>query len=175
MKGINLVGALCFYSTAVTLPHRILYSRNIKTPVIIRISSRFALKVCFLVFIISNIVYRLGNDKMMQTIEWDVCGYYSYLPGFFYDDPAHLNNVDHINATYLNGGGYQAWKAPNGNYIYKYSCGQALMFLPAFACAHAAAKIFSYPVNGFSLRTRPQSILKVCLWHAWACGCSKKF
>ena len=86
----------------------------------------------------------------MQTITWDKFGYYLYLPAFFYDDPAKLNNFQHMLEIYNPGGGYAALKAPNGNYVMKYSCGMALMYLPGFAIGHFAAKIFGYPVDGLS-------------------------
>lgn len=88
---------------------------------------------------------------MKAIISWDVAGYYWYLPAFFYDDPGEMNNYDHLQQIYNPGGNYQALKAPKGNYIMKYSCGQALMYLPAFICGHVAANVFSYTVDGFSL------------------------
>ncbi|MFI5134446.1 MAG: hypothetical protein ACHQD9_01205 [Chitinophagales bacterium] len=88
---------------------------------------------------------------MMQTITWDKFGYYLYLPTFFYDDPGKVNNFQHLIHTYNPGGDYQAMKAPNGNFIMKYSSGMAVMYLPGFIVGHVAASLFNYPVDGMSL------------------------
>ena len=118
----------------------------------IRITSRQVFYFCVAVLICFNFIYRVASNRMMSTLTWDVFGYYLYLPAFFYDDPAILNNKDSLLSKYNpTGSFYQAWKVPNGNYVMKYSCGQAIMYLPAFAVAHVIAKEFNYPVDGMSL------------------------
>ena len=96
-----------------------------------KISSKHVLFICVSILIVFNAIYRLRDKAMMNTLSWDIFGYYLYLPAFFYDDPARLNNIDHLLQTYNPGSFYQAFKSPNGNYIMKYSCGQAMMYLPA--------------------------------------------
>ncbi len=105
---------------------------------------------CIAAYAVSNFYQQAICGRVMQTITWDKFGYYLYLPAFFYDDPARINHLDYLEKTYNTGGNYQAMKAPNGNYIMKYSCGQAIMYLPAFTCAHIAAIFLSYPVDGLS-------------------------
>src|ERR1043165_8008600 len=116
-----------------------------------KITSRQAWLFCIAVIIAFNFVYRVGSKRMMYTLTWDVFGYYLYLPAFFYDDPGKLHHIDTLLSKYNpTGSFYQAWKAPSGNYVMKYSCGQAIMYLPAFAIAHVIAKTFGYPVDGMS-------------------------
>jgi len=115
------------------------------------ISSRMVLWCWIIVVVLANLHYRLTGGRMMQTISWDKFGYYLYLPTFFYDDPAKLNQFQHLIHTYNPGGEYQAMKAPNGNYVMKYSSGMAIMYLPGFIAGHIAAKILNYPADGMSL------------------------
>ncbi|MEO5675806.1 MAG: glycosyltransferase family 39 protein [Chitinophagales bacterium] len=116
-----------------------------------KITSKQVLLFCICFLIASNFFYRVVGKRMMQTITWDVFGYYLYLPALFYDNLAQLNHVDSLLIKYNpTGSFYQAWKAPNGNYVMKYSCGQAVMYLPAFAVAHVSAKVFGYAVDGMS-------------------------
>jgi len=116
---------------------------------------------------VSNALYRFRDNRVTPILTWDVFGYYLYLPAFFYDDPAKLNNIDYMLQNYNPGGFYQAGKAPNGNYIMKYSCGQAIMYLPAFVCAHLVAKIFDYPADGLSFPYQAainfESLLVACI------------
>jgi hypothetical protein len=87
----------------------------------------------------------------MHNLTWDVFGYYSYLPAFFYDDPAKLTRLDSLVKLYNVAGGISGWKAPNGNYIFKYSCGQAILYLPAFISADIISRLFNFPRDGLSL------------------------
>src|SRR5436190_196876 len=114
-------------------------------------SSSLILWLWIIIIIASNIYFRVIGDRMMGNITWDKFGYYLYLPAFFYDDPARLNNFNHLVHSYNTGAEYQAMKAPNGNYVMKYSCGMAIMYLPGFLVGHAVAKIFNYPVDGMSM------------------------
>lgn len=117
-----------------------------------KVTSKQVLLFCICFLIASNFFFRVVEKRMMGTITWDIFGYYLYLPAFFYDDPGKLNNTDSLLTKYNpTGGFYQAFKIPNGNYVMKYSCGQAIMYLPAFAVAHVVAKNFGYVVDGMSL------------------------
>jgi hypothetical protein len=87
------------------------------------------------------------------TISWDVSGYYWYLPTLFiYKDLKQQKFNDSIIAKYHPlENSYQSAKNPkSGNYVMKYSCGQALMYSPFFFCAHALAPTLGYPADGFS-------------------------
>lgn len=87
------------------------------------------------------------------TISWDVSGYYSYLPAIFiYKDCKKLEWLPPIIEKYkptphIN----QAFEHESGNYVMKYSIGQAVMYLPAFIVAHTwASATGTYEADGFS-------------------------
>lgn len=88
------------------------------------------------------------------TISWDVSGYYYYLPAtFIYQDLEHLSFKDQILQQYRPTGDFQqGYQLPNGNFVLKYSCGQAILYAPFFFVAHAYASWSGqYPADGFSL------------------------
>lgn len=88
-----------------------------------------------------------------STISWDVTGYYYYLPAIFiYKDLKNLNFKDSITNKYRPTSSFeQAYKTDNGNYVFKYSCGQAFQYLPAFLLGHLITKYCTnYPADGFS-------------------------
>ena len=87
------------------------------------------------------------------TISWDVSGYYLYLPAIFiYHDLRQVQFFDTISQKYRMGPGMgQVSKhEKSGNYVLKYSSGQALQYLPWFTAAHLLAKPLGYPADGFS-------------------------
>ena len=103
------------------------------------------------------------NDKSNAVINWDVYGYYLYLPSFFYDDPGDLKNYDYIHNTYHPGGDSkdEAFIQPNtGKYVMNYSGGQAIIELPAFIAGHLWAKATGYKTDGFTL---PYQVA-ICFW-----------
>jgi hypothetical protein len=111
--------------------------------------------VCSLLIMYSPcLTQKWNNGGAGAVISWDVYGYYLYLPSFFYDDPGKLNNYDYIHTTYHPGGDTkdQAFIQPNtGKYVMNYSCGQAILELPAFAVGHLWAKWAGYKVDGFTM------------------------
>lgn len=93
------------------------------------------------------------NGAQLTLTTWDAFGYYMYLPSILiYDDYKELKWVQGIDDKYHLTGGhlYQAGKAPNDNYVYKYFGGVALMQLPFFTAAHLMAPSLGYPQDGFS-------------------------
>ncbi len=88
------------------------------------------------------------------TLSWDVSGYYMYLPAtFIYKDIKQYAFKDDILNKYSPTPDFQQgfFHEKSGNYVMKYSSGQALMFLPAFAVGHAYASLSSeYEADGFS-------------------------
>lgn len=85
-----------------------------------------------------------------KVIDQDVAFYYSYLPSvFYYNDISQSFLKDTINQT-IEKNYFGHSKMVNGNYIFKGTMGMAITYLPFFVCAHFYAKIFDYPVNGFS-------------------------
>ena len=90
--------------------------------------------------------------RPMQPISWDTFGYYLYLPAtFIYNDLWHLSFAEPMMQKYnLAGFFYAARIGPEGNYVMNYSLGTAILYFPFFFIGHMAAKVFSYPTDGFS-------------------------
>lgn len=97
------------------------------------------------------------NSPSYRIIAADGLGYYSYLPAnFIYHDTqlrfAWFDTV--FNRHYDN----HLFENPSDNFmvrygdrrINKYYPGQSLLQLPFFLAAHLAARLFHYPVDGFS-------------------------
>ena len=88
------------------------------------------------------------------VIDWDNFGYYMYLPAtFIYDDLKLKDNtwVEEAQRKYsLSSNYYQAHVIENGNHIVQYTAGMAFLYSPAFFAGHLAAKLTSYPADGFS-------------------------
>lgn len=119
--------------------------------------NKYSLIVCVLVTVVL-IQFRVNynsnpNSNELKVTTWDSFGYYSYLPSFFiYDDCKQLNWIPTIDSLYEVTGGklYQANKVENGNYVFKYLGGIALLETPLFLTGHLIAKNTSYPADGFS-------------------------
>lgn len=89
----------------------------------------------------------------VKVTTWDAFGYYMYLPAIFiYHDVEKLNWLEEADRKYAmtGGDGWQAQKADNGNYVFKYLGGVAIMQLPWFAVGHLWAKATGQPQDGFS-------------------------
>ncbi|MEZ4911456.1 MAG: glycosyltransferase family 39 protein [Saprospiraceae bacterium] len=86
------------------------------------------------------------------TLSWDSSGYYWYLPAvFIYHDLKQLTFSQDILQKYQPTPEFQqAYVHPSGNYVLKYSSGQAIMMFPGFISGHLAAKVLKYPQDGFS-------------------------
>jgi len=93
-----------------------------------------------------------GQPRLNITT-WDASGYYMYLPAIFiYHDATKLTWLGNVDKKYsvTGGNGWQAEKQPNGNYVYKYLGGVAIMELPFFLIGHFIALHSSYPADGYS-------------------------
>jgi hypothetical protein len=87
------------------------------------------------------------------TISWDVSGYYMYLPAIFiYKDLRECKFGPEIIEKYKPSPEFdQVFRHESGNVVMKYSIGQAVMYAPFFAIAHAWAVLSpAYPADGFS-------------------------
>ena len=109
---------------------------------------------CLIILATAFIYYpRWEQTKTEATLTWDASGYYMYLPAaLIYGDLKKLAFFPDIEQKYQPGPGMgQAFKhEASGNYVMKYSMGQAIQFLPWFAVAHIAAPVLGYPADGFS-------------------------
>lgn len=118
-------------------------------------NSRIALTICIVTLGFSTLFYypKWSKPETEATLSWDVSGYYFYLPALFiYGDLKELAFAPKILEQYVPTPNLQqAFQYHNGNYVMKYSSGQALMYLPFFMMAHMYASMdASYPADGFS-------------------------
>jgi hypothetical protein len=115
-----------------------------------------ALCFCYIVMICTSFIYypKWNQSRTEATISWDVSGYYMYLPALFiYKDIKHCSFKDSILTKYYPTPDFQqAFLHKNsGNYVMKYSSGQAITMLPFFIVAHTYCKLnHSFPADGFS-------------------------
>lgn len=101
------------------------------------------------------------------TLSWDSSGYYWYLPAIFiYKDIKKLGFSEAIIKKYNPSPDFQqAYEHPSGNYVLKYSSGQALVMSPGFFIGDFAAKILEFPRDGFSLPYQ----FSIFLWGLMIC------
>ena len=117
----------------------------------------FSLLACILVAFIL-IQYRvtysgIKSPNPIKITTWDALGYYMYLPAIFiYKDVKKLKWFPEIDKEYSVSGGwfYQAVKLKNGNYVFKYLGGVAIMQAPFFFIGHIVALNTDYKADGFS-------------------------
>ena len=96
--------------------------------------------------------WKLGRSE--ATISWDVSGYYLYLPAtFIYKDLKNLDFYNDVRDKYNFTPDFQQayLHRENGNYVMKYSMGQAIHLAPFFFCAHLyAINSEIYQADGYS-------------------------
>ncbi|MEZ5046963.1 MAG: hypothetical protein R2831_08220 [Chitinophagaceae bacterium] len=118
--------------------------------------SFIALSFCYALMLYTAFCFypRWKQTKTEATISWDVSGYYMYLPALFiYKDIKHCSFKDSILTTYAPTPDFQQafLHQASGNYVMKYSSGQAIMMLPYFLIAHSYCLLnSSFPADGFS-------------------------
>lgn len=117
--------------------------------------SRIALYFCLFTFILANGYYpKWQKTRTEATLSWDVSGYYMYLPAFFiYKDIKKCGFKDEMLKKYKMTPDFQQAfiHEESGNYVMKYSIGQAVLFSPFFFVAHAWASMDSnYAADGFT-------------------------
>jgi hypothetical protein len=119
-----------------------------------RLSRISLVLICFFIFSAGFLYYPKWKQTHTEaTISWDVSGYYFYLPScFIYRDLMQLGFKDSIlNKYHPTPELQQAFLHGSGNYVMKYSAGQAILFSPFFLVAHAVAGLSEqYPADGFS-------------------------
>ncbi len=118
--------------------------------------SFFSFWCCAALIVATAFVYypKWRQSGTEATISWDVSGYYLYLPAaFIHGDLKGLAFFPAIEEQYHPGPSMgQAFKHPeSGNFVMKYSMGQAIQMLPWFGLAHLIAPVLGYPADGFSL------------------------
>lgn len=118
------------------------------------IRSLFSCVVVSAALIICRFIYSdFGTGTPLNITTWDALGYYMYLPAtFIYNDATELKWLPAIEQKYKVQGGelYQAQRCKNGNYVFKYLGGVAILQAPFFFIAHYAATHSQYAPDGFS-------------------------
>ncbi len=116
------------------------------------------LACCIVALILFNYRIHYSDIKSPEPLKlttWDALGYYLYLPSIFiYHDVKEMAWFPEIDKKYaVSGGGriYQFTRyKKNGNYVFKYLGGVAIIETPFFFIGHGAAKILGYETDGFS-------------------------
>lgn len=119
------------------------------------IRSLFSCVVVSVALVICRFIYSdFGNGTHLNITTWDALGYYMYLPAtFIYHDATELKWLPAIEQKYKVQGGelYQAQRCKqNGNYVFKYLGGVAILQTPFFFLAHFIATHSRYAADGFS-------------------------
>ncbi len=103
------------------------------------------------------VVLNLGKYKKNRVINYDISGYYLYLPAqFVYHDIGILGFYERMDSIYIfteERGLYGIFPIPEtGRKLNKYTCGVALFELPGFFVAHTIAQLSAkHPADGYSL------------------------
>lgn len=89
-----------------------------------------------------------------NVLNWDVFGYYLYLPAAFIHQDIGLREtawLDSVMVQYEPSATlYQLVDGPEGSRVIKYSAGMAVLYAPFFLVAHVSASVLGYPADGFS-------------------------
>lgn len=114
-------------------------------------------KTSFWVFILLSIFilsYR-GANINEKEISWDVLGYYLYLPATFIQDDPLLNDITWIknvnDEKKLADTLYMISSNDEGEPMYFFLMGTAILYLPFFFLGHIIALFSGFPTDGFSL------------------------
>lgn len=111
----------------------------------------------FYVMISLVIIIIIGRILTLKTNElsWDVLGYYIHLPALFIYNDYGLNDIGWIHTLLdkyqFTGTLYQLSSGPEGNPIFFFLMGMAILYSPWFFIGHFLALVLGYPTDGFSL------------------------
>lgn len=124
--------------------------------------------ICAILAVVVRFNYHTNNSvNGYNATTWDALGYYIYLPStFIYQDVKQLDWFPAIDSTYNVSGGklYQASPKEDGNYVFKYLGGVAIMEAPFFAIGHFIASNSNYPADGFSAPYQYSIIWGAIFW-----------
>lgn len=79
--------------------------------------------------ILSFANFNIKKWKNFHTIDWDVIGYYDYLPASFIYHDFYMDFVK-TDAKYAEQHMFWPVPAPNGNLVNKYTMGMSIMYAP---------------------------------------------
>jgi hypothetical protein len=109
--------------------------------------STAAIALVVLVGLVLDLKLRLWEQKR-RVIEYDVHGYYGFLPALFILDDIRLAKSEyHMGDNY-----FWFWtnSTPDGKRFIKYPVGLAILYAPFFFAGHAIALATDAPATGFS-------------------------
>lgn len=94
------------------------------------------------------------SKRDVWSICWDTAGYYLYLPQLFIEGDVTLEHPEVPQKIFkeknLSGTFYQAYYNDKQLWVYKYSIGMAILFLPFFLIGHLIALVGGWPADGYS-------------------------
>ncbi len=110
-------------------------------------------KSIFILFFLCVFVF--NSSKRHTRLDWDVFGYYLYLPAQFIYDDIHLEKKEVwlnpiIEKYHTTEGFYQAYKGPKDKLVMKYTMGLSFVYAPFFFVADFMAMLFHFDRDGFS-------------------------
>ncbi|MBK8953982.1 MAG: hypothetical protein IPM34_00290 [Saprospiraceae bacterium] len=106
----------------------------------------FLLLTALLVF--SN--FNIARWNGLRVIDWDVVGFYAYLPATFIHHDYKLGFVKE-RPEYAAEKKFWPHTAPNGGMVIKPTMGLSLLYLPFFFLAHLHSQIADLEADGFSI------------------------
>lgn len=109
-----------------------------------------ALVIAFICLTVTEVHLNLTRHKSRNVISWDVVGYYSYLPASFIDKDLKLGFINPQNHHQYYGIKYAYLDDAQGNHVFKYPMGMAVLYAPFFLTAHALAGPLGYTPDGYS-------------------------
>lgn len=89
-----------------------------------------------------------GKWQKKEVIQYDVKGYYCYLPALFVHGDLSFNFTDDLQGKKR--GRYYVTETKGSGKVVKMSLGLALLYTPAFLLAHGLAPLLNYQADGFS-------------------------
>jgi hypothetical protein len=98
--------------------------------------------------------------------QWDAYGYTMFNSALLlHKDFRHPTYLDTLDAQYHPASpGYGRHKLANGNTVFKYTCGNALMTFPFYYTGHCLAKSKGWPVDGMSLPYQASLVAASLFW-----------
>ena len=102
------------------------------------------------IIVVTCVNFNITFWSSTKVIEEDVAFYYSYLPSAFYYKDISQHFLNDTSNQFIETKYFGHSKPVNSNFVFKGTMGMAVSYLPFFVCAHFYAKIFSYPVTGYS-------------------------
>lgn len=115
---------------------------------------KFNLKTSQWVFLLTLFILIFGNTNIARwnttkVIDWDIVGFYAYLPATFvyHDYKLNFTRGQPQLAT-----DHKFWphSCPNGGLVIKPTMGLALLYAPFFFLAHLHSQVIGLPPDGFS-------------------------